>query len=99
MSTSVGSGQGEEVERLQQRVEVLEHERKHLLAVIEILQEIAGRTANDAEAAELSALAAEQGRIAALVAKMAARAAAERERESGREGEGENESESNGDGR
>ena len=42
MSTSVGSGQGEEVERLQQRVEVLEHERKHLLAVIEILQEIAG---------------------------------------------------------
>ena len=42
MTTSVGQGQGEELERLQQRVEHLEHERKHLLAVIEILQEIAG---------------------------------------------------------
>jgi hypothetical protein len=39
MTTSVGQGQGEELERLQQRVEHLEHERKHLLAVIEILQE------------------------------------------------------------
>ena len=42
MTTSVGQGQGEELERLQQRVEHLEHEKKHLLAVIEILQEIAG---------------------------------------------------------
>jgi len=42
MTTSVGQGQGDELERLQQRVEHLEHERKHLLAVIEILQEIAG---------------------------------------------------------
>jgi GAF domain-containing protein len=42
MTTSVGQGQGEELERLQQRVEHLEHERRHLLAVIEILQEIAG---------------------------------------------------------
>jgi chromosome segregation ATPase len=65
---------------------------------IELQDGIAGRAANDAEAAELAALAAEQGRIAALVAKMTARAAAERERESGREGERENESESNGDG-
>jgi GAF domain-containing protein len=32
----------DEVERLQARVETLEHERKHLLAVIEILQEIGG---------------------------------------------------------
>lgn len=32
----------EEVERLQARVRELEHERKHLLAVLEILQEIAG---------------------------------------------------------
>lgn len=32
----------EEVERLQARVRELEHERKHLLAVIEILQELAG---------------------------------------------------------
>jgi two-component system cell cycle response regulator len=42
MTTSVGQGQGEELDKLQQRVEHLEHERKHLLAVIEILQEIAG---------------------------------------------------------
>ncbi len=32
----------ESVERLQSRVQELEHERKHLLALIEILQEIAG---------------------------------------------------------
>lgn len=32
----------EDVERLQARVRELEHERKHLLAVIEILQELAG---------------------------------------------------------
>jgi len=32
----------EEVERLQARIRDLEHERKHLLAVLEILQEIAG---------------------------------------------------------
>ena len=32
----------DEVERLQSRVRGLEQERKHLLAVIEILQEIAG---------------------------------------------------------
>lgn len=32
----------EEAERLQARVRELEHERKHLLAIIEILQEIAG---------------------------------------------------------
>jgi GAF domain-containing protein len=32
----------EEVERLQARVRELEHERKHLLAILEILQEIAG---------------------------------------------------------
>ena len=32
----------EEAERLQARVHELEHERKHLLAIIEILQEIAG---------------------------------------------------------
>ena len=32
----------DEVERLQARVQELEHERKHLLAVIEILQELAG---------------------------------------------------------
>lgn len=32
----------DEVERLQTRVQELEHERKHLLAVIEILQELAG---------------------------------------------------------
>ncbi len=32
----------DEVERLQSRVRELEHERKHLLAIIEILQELAG---------------------------------------------------------
>ncbi|HXW97722.1 MAG TPA: GAF domain-containing protein [Gemmatimonadales bacterium] len=32
----------EEVERLQARIRELEHERKHLLAVLEILQEVAG---------------------------------------------------------
>jgi hypothetical protein len=32
----------DEVERLQARVQALEQERKHLLAVIEILQEIGG---------------------------------------------------------
>lgn len=32
----------DEIERLQARVRELEHERKHLLAVLEILQEIAG---------------------------------------------------------
>ncbi|HMV33185.1 MAG: GAF domain-containing protein [Gemmatimonadales bacterium] len=32
----------DEVERLQTRVRELEHERKHLLAIIEILQELAG---------------------------------------------------------
>jgi GAF domain-containing protein len=32
----------EEVERLQARVRELEHERRHLLAILEILQEIAG---------------------------------------------------------
>jgi GAF domain-containing protein len=32
----------DEIERLQNRVRELEHERKHLLAVLEILQEIAG---------------------------------------------------------
>ena len=32
----------EEVERLQARVSTLEQERKHLLAVIEILQDIGG---------------------------------------------------------
>jgi len=32
----------EEVERLQARVRELEHDRKHLLAILEILQEIAG---------------------------------------------------------
>ena len=32
----------EEVERLQARVRELEHERKHLLAILEILQEVAG---------------------------------------------------------
>ncbi len=42
MSSAVPVVPDDEVERLQQRVQVLEHERKHLLAVIEILQEIAG---------------------------------------------------------
>src|SRR5512143_2393172 len=32
----------DDIERLQARVKELEHERKHLLAVLEILQEIAG---------------------------------------------------------
>lgn len=39
MSTPVAP---EEVERLQARIRELEHERKHLLAIIEILQEISG---------------------------------------------------------
>jgi hypothetical protein len=56
---------------------------------IELQEQTAGRAANEAEAGELAALAQEQGRIAALVAKMTARAAAEREGNSGRGGEGE----------
>jgi GAF domain-containing protein len=36
------SGAAGEVERLQARISELEHERKHLLAVIEILEEISG---------------------------------------------------------
>jgi GAF domain-containing protein len=36
------SATGNEVERLQARISELEHERKHLLAVIEILEEISG---------------------------------------------------------
>ena len=40
--TPVDSPLEEEVEQLQARVKTLESERKHLLAVIEILQEIAG---------------------------------------------------------
>ena len=32
----------EELERLSARVQALEHERRHLLAVIEILEEIGG---------------------------------------------------------
>ena len=40
--TSVDSPLEDEVERLEARVRTLEGERKHLLAVIEILQEIAG---------------------------------------------------------
>ncbi len=40
--TSVESPLEDEVERLEARVNTLEGERKHLLAVIEILQEIAG---------------------------------------------------------
>jgi len=40
--TSLEPSLGDEVERLTARVQALEHERKHLLAVIEILQEIAG---------------------------------------------------------
>ncbi|MEX2140321.1 MAG: hypothetical protein WD894_13745 [Pirellulales bacterium] len=51
---------------------------------IELQGHIAGRAANEAEAGELAALAQEQGRIAALVAKMTARAAAERDGESGK---------------
>lgn len=39
---SHSSGSADEVERLQQRVQALEAERKHLLALIEILQELAG---------------------------------------------------------
>jgi GAF domain-containing protein len=41
MIQSAGTSQ-EELERLSARVEALEHERRHLLAVIEILEEIGG---------------------------------------------------------
>jgi GAF domain-containing protein len=40
--TMLGTGMRDDIERLQGRVRALEHERKHLLAVIEILQEIGG---------------------------------------------------------
>jgi hypothetical protein len=53
---------------------------------MELRNQIAGRAAdaaNAAEAAELASLADEQGRIAALVSKMTARAAAERETATG----------------
>ena len=42
MSTTAASSTHDDAERLAARVEALEHERKHLLAVIEILQEISG---------------------------------------------------------
>jgi GAF domain-containing protein len=42
MTTTLTSPAPEELERLQLRVQALEQERRHLLAVIEILQEIAG---------------------------------------------------------
>ena len=40
--TTVSPNAQDDVERLQARLDALEQERKHLLAVIEILQEIAG---------------------------------------------------------
>ncbi len=40
--TTVTTGASEESERLNARIHALEHERKHLLAIIEILQEISG---------------------------------------------------------
>ena len=40
--TSAAAVTAEDAERLQAQVRDLEHERKHLLAIIEILQEIAG---------------------------------------------------------
>jgi two-component system sensor histidine kinase ChiS len=39
---TIASSAMEDVERLQARIETLEQERRHLLAVVEILQEIAG---------------------------------------------------------
>jgi GAF domain-containing protein len=42
MTTTLPTSPAEELDRLQARVQHLEQERKHLLAVIEILQEIAG---------------------------------------------------------
>jgi GAF domain-containing protein len=40
--TSLGAVAHDDTERLQLRIAALEHERRHLLAIIEILQEIAG---------------------------------------------------------
>jgi hypothetical protein len=40
--TSAAAVTAEDAERLQAQIRDLEHERKHLLAIIEILQEIAG---------------------------------------------------------
>jgi GAF domain-containing protein len=42
MIATTSPAASEDVERLQARIRDLEHERKHLLAIIEILQEIAG---------------------------------------------------------
>ena len=38
----IASPAAEDIERLQARIDALEQEKRHLLAVVEILQEIAG---------------------------------------------------------